>query len=96
MSAAPTFDTEKKKKKNRNEGILRLRLAYGRRSNNTVLTDSKSIANAFNNYFSTIGPNLAANIPNVNMSFYNFLSNSGSPQLNSFILVPRIQQKLNK
>ena len=43
--------------------------------NDTVLTESKSIANAFNNYFSTIGPNLAANIPNVNMSFYNFLSN---------------------
>ena len=30
MSAAPTFDTEKKP---RNGGILRLRLAYGRRSN---------------------------------------------------------------
>lgn len=56
--------------------------------NNTVLTDSKSIANAFNNYFSTIGPNLAANIPNVNMSFYNFLSNLSSPQLNSFYLSP--------
>ena len=56
--------------------------------NNTALTDSKSIANAFNNYFSTIGPNLAANIPNVNMSFYIFLSNSGSPQLNSFYLSP--------
>ena len=35
-----------------------------------------------------IGPNLAANIPNVNMSFYNFLSNLGSPQLNSFYLSP--------
>ena len=56
--------------------------------NNTVLTDSKSIANAFNNYFSTIGPSLAANIPYVNMSFYNFLSTSGSPQLNSFYLSP--------
>ena len=33
MSAAPTFDTEKKQLKNRNGGILRLRLAYGRRSN---------------------------------------------------------------
>ena len=32
MSGSPTFDTEKKKK-NRNGGILRLRLAYGRRSN---------------------------------------------------------------
>ena len=32
MSGSPTFDTEKK---NRNGGILRLRLAYGRRSNYT-------------------------------------------------------------
>ena len=33
MSGSPTFDTEKKNKKNKNGGILRLRLAYGRRSN---------------------------------------------------------------
>ena len=34
MSGSPTFDTEKTPKKIRNGGILRLRLAYGRRSNN--------------------------------------------------------------
>ena len=32
MSGSPTFDNEKKP---RNGGILRLRLAYGRRSNNS-------------------------------------------------------------
>ena len=34
MSGSPTFDTEKK---NRNRGILRLRLAYGRRSKYYIL-----------------------------------------------------------
>ena len=58
------------------------------RVNNTGLTDAKSIADAFHNYFSTIGPNLAANIPTVNTSLYNFLSNSSNPQLNSFYLSP--------
>ena len=58
------------------------------KGNNTLLTDPKTIANAFNNYFSTVGPNLAANIPTVNTSFHNFLSNARNPQLNSFYLNP--------
>ena len=39
MSGSPTFDTEKK---TRNGGILRLRLAYGRRSNkeNSIVTQT--------------------------------------------------------
>ena len=37
MSGSSTFDTEKNPQKNRNRGILRLRLAYGRRSKNMCL-----------------------------------------------------------
>ena len=56
--------------------------------NHTVLTVSKSKANAFNNYFSNTGANLAANIPTVNTSLRNFFSNSSNPQLNSLYLGP--------
>ena len=52
---------------------------------NVKLTNLKSIANAFNNYFSNIGLNIAATIPTVNISFEKFLSKS---ICHSFFLSP--------
>ena len=46
MSGSPTFDTEKKRKKNRNGGILRLRLAYGRRSNYSKIFEKFILKNS--------------------------------------------------
>lgn len=43
---------------------------------NVKLTNSKSIANVFNNYFSNIGSNIAATIPTVDISFEKFLNKS--------------------
>ena len=50
-----------------------------------ILTDAKSIANAFNKYFSSIGPTLANTIQPVNKSFVEFLTTS---QCNSFFVTP--------
>jgi hypothetical protein len=36
---------------------------------NTIITDSKEIANGFNSYCSNIGNDLSASIPNVEKSF---------------------------
>ena len=41
--------------------------------NNTELTDCKSIANAFNDFFSNIGRNLASSIPFGNASAMTFM-----------------------
>jgi hypothetical protein len=43
------------------------------------------IASKFNDYFTSIGPKLAANIPSVNSTFNSFLK---SPLSNSFMLFP--------
>ena len=48
-----------------------------------VLTDSKSIANAFNNFFANIGNNLATSIPSVEATPMDSMSNQ---QLNSIFL----------
>ena len=37
------------------------------------MTDPKSIANVFNNYFANIGSNLASSIPNVGKAFYEYM-----------------------
>ena len=50
-----------------------------------TLTDSKSIANAFNKYFSSIGPMLANAIQSGNKSYVDFLTTS---QCNSFYVTP--------
>ena len=57
------------------------------RIGNTTITDTKSIANEFNNYFANVGSNLANAIPVVNTSFEEFLGLSKSP-CNSFVLFP--------
>ena len=52
---------------------------------NSKLTNPQCIANAFNNYFATIGPNLANAIPSVNTSVNSYLN---GPLCNSFFLYP--------
>ena len=42
---------------------------------NTKITNSKQIANAFNEYFSTVGSDIANTIPTVNNSFQQYLNN---------------------
>ena len=61
--------------------------------NNDILTDSSRIANAFNEYFTNIGPNLASKIPACPYSFNDFtthISNDASlflfPTNNSEVL----------
>ena len=52
---------------------------------NNIITDSKAIALAFNNYFSDTGRKLAAEIPQSDIDPVNFL---GPSQANSFMLFP--------
>ena len=63
------------------------KLSFPRRlivSDNT-LTDAKSIANAFNEYFSSIGPSVASDIKSGNRSYAEFLTTS---QCSSFYVTP--------
>jgi hypothetical protein len=56
-----------------------------------VLTDSKSIANAFNNFFANIGNNLATSIPSVEATPMDSMSNQ---QLNSIFLNPITSEEI--
>ena len=49
------------------------------------VTNPKNIANAFNNFFTNIGPSLSKTIPQSKENFKNFLNNSS---LNLFVLMP--------
>ena len=66
-------------------------------TNNTELTDCKSIANAFNDFFANIGHNLASKIPSVNTSSMSFMP---SKQDNSIFLNPisskEIEEEIDK
>ena len=52
---------------------------------NLKLSNTQSIANAFNNYFATIGSNLANAIPTATTPFENYLN---APICNSLLLFP--------
>ena len=52
---------------------------------NRKLTSTQAIANAFNNYFTKIGSNLADGIPNSNIPFGNYLN---APLCSSFMIYP--------
>ena len=56
-----------------------------------VLTDSKSIANAFNNFFANIGNNLATSMPSVEATPMDSMSNQ---QLNSIFLNPITSEEI--
>ena len=49
--------------------------------NNNLITDPKSIAGGFNNYFVNIGPTLASKIPENNLPHRQFLPDSIEPSL---------------
>ena len=52
---------------------------------NLELTDKQSAANAFNNYFLSVGPGLAAKIPSVSTTFEKYMNTTLS---NSMVLFP--------
>ena len=52
---------------------------------NSKVNDKQSIVHAFNNFLSSIGPDLAANIPKINSSFEKFMT---VHLTNSFVLLP--------
>ena len=47
------------------------------------ITDSKAVANAFHNFFTSVGTNLAQEIPAFNDSPFSFV---GNPQANNFFI----------
>ena len=49
--------------------------------NNTITNDHSSIAKSFNDYFSSIGPNLANRIPQTEKSFVHYLKNRNTDTL---------------
>ena len=61
------------------------------RSNNIIIEDSKNIANIFNENFSTIGANLAKNIPPSNKYFSEFLD---QPNPNSICFTPTTRYEI--
>ena len=79
MSGSPTFDTEKK---NRHGGILRLRLAYGRRSNkqllNSVLVGYEELLRP--RFVLSAKPKVSASADNTNRG----LNNSSYPTRTEF------------
>ena len=67
----------KKNSKERSQG----KFSY----NGRTIDDSSEIANAFNNYFTQIGPSLDKKIPPAHNDFMQFL---GQPNISSFFLDP--------
>lgn len=57
------------------------------------ITDSKDIANAFNNFFTNVGTNLAQEIPAFNDSPFSFM---GNPQTNSFFIRHVTSEEISK
>ena len=62
------------------------------RINGILVNDSATKANEFNEYFTSIGPNLAATIPNTNHSHSDYLTN---PNPTSFFLNPVTNSEVN-
>ena len=53
--------------------------------NNNILTNDHEIANAFNDFFTSVGPNLASKIPSCSNSFHDYFPFSN---ISSFFLTP--------
>ena len=64
---------------------------------NEEITDPFRIANKFNEYFATIGPNLASQIPSSSTSFKSFLNRT---HYESFLIKPvtekEVEQEMHK
>ena len=63
------------------------------KSNNTIIKDNSAIANIFNDYFSSIGPNLAKTIPQTNKTFADFLKNKHP---NTIFFIPTDVNEIKK
>ena len=61
--------------------------------NNSKITDPINIANSFNKYFASIGPNLSEIIPNVNCSIHDYL---GEQQSQSVFLIPTTPDEIER
>lgn len=59
--------------------------------NGVTIDDPLMIANNFNNYFASIGPNMANNIPTANCHYSNYLKNSS---LNSMFIPPATENEI--
>jgi len=53
-----------------------------------IITDKEEIVNRFNNYFVNVGPTLAQNIPNTNISPTYFLSGRNPSTFALFLTSP--------
>ena len=63
--------------------------------NNNIINDQKIIANKFNNYFTSIGPNIEKKIPNVNGNYSDYLNNINTIG-KSFYLSPTTSEEIDK
>ena len=59
-----------------------------------VTSDAKAMANALNEYFTNIGPNMSSSLPPTSLSHKHFLKNSA--QRNSFYLTPTYPAEIDK
>ena len=71
--------------------------------NNNLISDSRKISQIFNNYFSTIGPEIAKKIPNVPGDYryyFNKKDKDGklfiNPSNSSFFLEPTVPKEIEK
>ena len=71
--------------------------------NNNLISDSRKISQIFNNYFSTIGPEIAQKIPNVPGDYryyFNKKDKDGklfiNPSNSSFFLEPTVPKEIEK
>ena len=60
------------------------------------MTDPYMIANAFNNYFASVGKNLASEIPNLGKSPLDYLKSSSDKLFISPITSPEIEIEISK
>ena len=63
--------------------------------NNKEITDNKEIANQFNNFFATVGKNLADKIPKSNKKPLDFMTALGNQESTIFV-EPVVEPELNK
>ena len=61
--------------------------------NNKTITDPKTIAEAFNEYFASVGSKLAQTIPHVNKSYIAYLTR---PQCTSFYINPTTTKEIEE
>ncbi len=64
---------------------------YSFKYNNSIINDSTTIVNKFNDYFVNVGLNLAKKIPIINTTLTSYLKGNYS---NSFFINPVVEQEV--